>query len=511
SQVHQPGQAQPSVSIADREHFKVHARADAPLLFISDPIKGRISQQWTIQFTRGLWHDGQFQGVLVLAVSAEHLTTALKAIFPDPTDAASLLKNDGTYLARSYYLTDILGQKLPSSWPFIAHPEQTHGSFDIMAAIDEYERFYSWRRVENYPLVVMVGMGAEKARALIDESIRASHWQSGAGTVLLLLAGLSMSALWAQRSARAVVLQKVAEALAVETSRLNTVLEYFPDGLLIKDSSEHVIFVNALWPRLLGLDTPPSVLQGMHDRQVRELLGPERAAWLPLPQLGHAVGLRSSYEVSAGQGRHLEVSHIEILQDHQYFGAVWLLRDITGRKQHELELTELASTDMLTGLPNRRSFMLGMKKLHETALLDKNITGVAMMLDIDHFKRVNDTHGHATGDVVLRHVAKLIKASVRATDIPGRYGGEEFWILQPDTSIADGMATAQRIRQAMEASCFEVDGQEICVTISIGVSPMNADISPDRALQQADLALYEAKHTGRNRVCLWQEPEPPPA
>lgn len=494
----------PRVSIADREHFRVHAAADRPFLFISDPIKGRISQQWTIQFTRGLWRDGVFQGVLVLSISADHLATALKAIFPDPTDAGSLVKHDGTYLVRSYHLTEVLGRKLPAERPFIQHPERDHGNYKGVGMVDEIERFYSWRRVQDYPLVILVGFGSDKAMALIEASIKDSLWQSGAGSALLLIAGLIMSALWTQRNIRSADLQRVADALAVETTRLNTVLKCFPGGILIKDNDDRVVFVNPLWPRLLALPAAAAALQGVHDRDLRQLLGEETAAWFP----PHGPAARPeggrSREVITAQGRYLEIDAVEVLQDQQSLGSVWLIRDITERKQHELKLTELASTDTLTGLPNRRSFMQAIHALYQAAQRDRSVTGVVMMLDIDRFKRVNDTYGHAIGDIVLQYVANLIQSSIRVTDVPGRYGGEEFVVLQPRTTLQDGLATAERIRQAMEDSCIDAEGQEIRITISIGVSLVSVAEHPEAALQHADLALYQAKNTGRNRVCLWE-------
>ena len=168
-------------------------------------------------------------------------------------------------------------------------------------------------------------------------------------------------------------------------------------------------------------------------------------------------------------------------------------------------LNELASTDTLTGLPNRRSFMHGINTLYTAVLQGQGKAGVVMMLDIDRFKRVNDTYGHATGDEVLKHIARLIQSSVRSADMPGRYGGEEFVVLQPHTTLAEGMATAERIRRQVEETPIDVDGQVIRVTISIGVARVSAHHPPKAALQLADQALYEAKNSGRNKVCLAEE------
>src|SRR5690606_34963820 len=121
----------------------------------------------------------------------------------------------------------------------------------------------------------------------------------------------------------------------------------------------------------------------------------------------------------------------------------------------------------------------------------------------DHFKRVNDTYGHAAGDMVLQRVAEVLRTNLRGSDMAGRLGGEEFAALMPGTSVAEGVHIAERMRQTLESLEIEVDGQLIRITISIGIAEVQAEGSPDQALRQADEALYRAKNTGRNRVCVW--------
>lgn len=228
------------VFITDREHFQVHLSAAQPFLFISQPIKGRISQEWTIQFTRGLWHNGEFKGVIVLAVSAEYLATALKVIFPDRIDAASLIRSNGIYLARSYHLADVLGTRLPRTRPFIQHPELTHGTYEATADVDHISRLYSWQRVGNYPLVILVGLSAEKAMAVSNQAIKDSHWQSGFGSALLLLSGLIMAWLWAQRSMHTTQLRRVADALEASKTELRNTLDAVRDGMWTFDHTTDI-------------------------------------------------------------------------------------------------------------------------------------------------------------------------------------------------------------------------------------------------------------------------------
>lgn len=163
---------------------------------------------------------------------------------------------------------------------------------------------------------------------------------------------------------------------------------------------------------------------------------------------------------------------------------------------------ELAAIDSLTGLGNRRIFE---KQLAE--MLDRSAHGgralSLMMLDIDHFKAVNDRYGHDAGDHVLKTLAQRIRSVLRRSDSICRYGGEEFIVLLPDTSLAAGRVIAERVRAAIEAAAFSLDAagdQTIPVTISIGLAARGDDANAEALLRQADKALYASKTAGRNRV-----------
>ncbi|WP_229414366.1 sensor domain-containing diguanylate cyclase [Zemynaea arenosa] len=176
--------------------------------------------------------------------------------------------------------------------------------------------------------------------------------------------------------------------------------------------------------------------------------------------------------------------------------------DITERQRMDAELRLLATTDFLTGLPNRREFMARLDE--ELARVQRHVDGQAavLMLDIDHFKTINDRHGHPVGDAVLRHVAELMRSTQRKIDTLGRMGGEEFAVLLPGAGHAAAAAYAERLRHTVAASpCRLEDGEEIAVTVSIGCAEIRAfDPTGDAALLRADKALYGAKAAGRNRV-----------
>lgn len=166
-------------------------------------------------------------------------------------------------------------------------------------------------------------------------------------------------------------------------------------------------------------------------------------------------------------------------------------------------LLERSSTDMMTHLKLKYFFYNVLTDKLDNALSSESNLSV-IMLDIDFFKRFNDTYGHACGDYVLQTVAKIIKSNIRGQDMASRYGGEEFTVLLNDTSMEDAMIVAERIRSKIEQFDFCYEDQHVKVTISLGVATFDAHLnpvtSPKLLLDQADKALYVSKRSGRNRV-----------
>lgn len=179
----------------------------------------------------------------------------------------------------------------------------------------------------------------------------------------------------------------------------------------------------------------------------------------------------------------------------------------TGQRVIDLEqqLVALAKTDMLTGLPTRRAFMeqfereLGRARRYHTPL-------ACVLLDIDFFKKINDTHGHGAGDRVLWAVADLVRGSVRVIDTVGRYGGEEFCALLPETQEHSAIIWAERTRRKVEEALFPVNGQDLRVTASFGVAQLLDDTArPGDLIELADQALLVAKQSGRNCVVRYSD------
>lgn len=166
------------------------------------------------------------------------------------------------------------------------------------------------------------------------------------------------------------------------------------------------------------------------------------------------------------------------------------------------ELQKLSSTDRLTSLYNRGHWEEALR-LEHARHVRYGTSAALVMFDIDHFKRVNDTYGHQCGDSVIQRVADVVREHTREADIAGRYGGEEFAVLMPDTDKHGGAMFAERLRAAVEALDVMHEGESIRCTISLGVADMVGPIDDYKTLiERADQALYASKENGRNRVSV---------
>ncbi|AHF04262.1 diguanylate cyclase [Marichromatium purpuratum 984] len=178
-----------------------------------------------------------------------------------------------------------------------------------------------------------------------------------------------------------------------------------------------------------------------------------------------------------------------------------LVKEIERREQLEQELRRIASVDELTGLHTRRHLLeLGEHELKRMARHRRGLS--VLLLDLDHFKRVNDVHGHVAGDRVLEHFGTLFRSALREDDVPGRFGGEEFMAVLPEIRLEAAAEVAERLRARVAEAETQWKGERLRVTVSIGVAEVAVDEPLERAIARADRALYVAKRNGRDRVEL---------
>ena len=305
---------------------------------------------------------------------------------------------------------------------------------------------------------------------------------------------------------------KAEEALRQAEQRLQAIIKQFPAGVLLTDALEqHVLAANEALCLLLNLPFTPEVLSGQALAALEGPLPPELAGVLRVPQATSSANLAPNNGTptltigSVESGLVLQIEHIGLQHGAQALGHFWVVRNVTARKLREMRLEQLASTDSLTRLSNRRAFMARLALELEEVRSGTRAPGTLVMLDIDFFKKVNDTYGHAAGDQVIQHLAVTLSHELRRDDLAGRLGGEEFAVLLSGAGSDGGLMHAERLRQAVASSSAQVQGiGPIPYTVSLGVYPLQCDaLTPDECLARADAAMYQSKHQGRNQTTLW--------
>ncbi|WP_321366939.1 diguanylate cyclase [uncultured Desulfuromusa sp.] len=228
--------------------------------------------------------------------------------------------------------------------------------------------------------------------------------------------------------------------------------------------------------------------------------------WHDLPLIAFAEdqqGLLNGFQLGASDSVHVEIDPIELSARMNRHLERW--QRLLELRQSKEQLQKMALTDPLTKLGNRATFDMSIKQ----AAACSQRSGVPyslLMIDLDHFKKFNDSYGHQAGDSVLRLVADAIRNSARNADICCRYGGEEFAVILPDTKGNNAEVLAARIhKQVAKVSCKQPSGR-MPITVSIGISCANrsSNIHPAQLIEEADQALYQAKKHGRNRTEIWQ-------
>ncbi len=294
----------------------------------------------------------------------------------------------------------------------------------------------------------------------------------------------------------------------IEESRalLGFILDSSPSDVVLVDvESGFVHFINNQMVERLGLQWPPMKLflpELLHDPATsRQLMD-------ALEKYGQVDGMEALIGTRNPRWSSLSARLIEV--DGRLAHLLWGF-DISTHKQLESQLRELATRDSLTGLLNRRAFLE-----RGTALLDhcrRHAKPCAvLMIDIDHFKRINDRYGHQTGDDSLRACATSIAGALREADILGRLGGEEFAALLPHSSTESAHLVAERIRDAIsQLQILSIASEPLRITVSIGMAEMaHRDAGIETILAWADQALYRAKATGRNKVLAYERSIPSP-
>ncbi|SDH05548.1 diguanylate cyclase [Roseospirillum parvum] len=307
-------------------------------------------------------------------------------------------------------------------------------------------------------------------------------------------------------TAEIAVRQKAEADMAAQAHRaleseieLNTLIESTDDFIWFVDREGRLVLWNSAVSDYRAQRGKGPVRRGI---TAADMLPADKAAeWEELYRRTLS-GERPIIELELSDGRHQTFAFAPMMREGEVIGASVFSRDITVRRAMERQLEQLASTDPLTGASNRRRFMKQAQvEWERSQRYDSPLS--LLMIDIDHFKSINDTHGHAIGDKVLKAMVMECIARLRGTDLLGRLGGEEFAVLLPQTPAAAAAQTAERLRQALAELSVATDNGPLRFTVSLGLAcRVGAEDTVEECLRRADAALYKAKAGGRDRLVV---------
>ncbi len=474
----------PALNLGDRPYFQGALRDASGKLHIGVPLRSRINTNWVLPLARALrGADGQVVAVIAASLSVNYFRDVLGAALPDG-GRIQVLRDDGIVMLRDPPEDDAIGSDFADRPLFRAAAGRERGVLRLTDPRD-VDRLIAFQRLAGFPLLVTTGIGFDQA--LRDWRLTSAVLLGGTlalGSLIIFLAWILVRGV-----DRLIEQDKV---LTDASILLNATLAHMGQGVVVVDGADKVVLANRRLPALLG---------------VPEALGQPGTG---LDRLAAAAGLEA--ELFAGAAgpeieRRLGDGRWVVLQIDAMPGGrlVTLIDDITGRKAIEAELRQLVSTDPLTRLHNRRAFFDRAAREHAAIRAGGPPAAVAL-IDVDHFKRLNDTHGHLAGDRALRAIADCMRQSVSAGDMVGRIGGEEFAVLMPACPLGEAERTAEHLRASVEnlaipAGDDAAEGGIIRCTVSVGLAVLGL-AGPDQALAVADRALYRAKSSGRNRVIV---------
>jgi diguanylate cyclase (GGDEF)-like protein len=355
---------QDKVYLGDREHFTVHQNKPHSGLFISKPLMGKVSKRWTIQFSRRIERNGQFEGVMVLSLSPDYLYHTLVRLTQDTSDVILVLRGTGEIMARNQQMDKAMGTKTTKVSLIDNYAPGQSGSFIAQGALDQVERIYTWHYLIDYPVVVSLGLNMKDLMAPVEKAIKAERFKGVISTL----------AMW----------------------------------------------VTALLVVFLTLRTQANI-------------------------------------------------------------------------RRRLEFEHAALHDQLTGLKNRTALVSHLQAAIQKAQVEPSRFAL-LFIDLDGFKLINDQHGHAAGDAVLKAVAGRLKSCARGTDLVTRIGGDEFVIVCHGYHQLDGIQKLVDRLSASLANPIGIDHQKLQIGASIGIAmyPEQGQTAED-LLQASDRAMYYRK------------------
>ena len=499
------GPSRQGLALGDLRQFGIHRERGGDRLYVSRPERSRITGEWIVQFTRPIRDaNGRLTGVIALAIPPAWFLRFYDSIDLGPDATVSLMRLDATVIARSSRADGNrhMGTTIPDAPQ--TRDGATSGAFRKPSRLDGVDRFYAWRKLPEYGLVVTVGQAVADAEARFAQQRAVMH---GAGlAVSLVLALLGWAAIGAADRRR-----RALRALAAAEARWKLALNAAGDGVWDCDVATGMATLSPSAQRILDSEHP--TVSWFGDKGLAELVHPDEVDAVRAALRAHVEGATLDYAMEHrlrtrdGGWRWIEArgAVTERGERGEPLRMVGTFSNIDARKQEEQRMRRMAHEDALTRLPNRVLLDDRMRQAILAAEREGHKVGL-VYFDLDKFKPVNDTHGHAVGDRLLRMVAQRVRAALRESDTLARVGGDEFAVLLPRCARAeDAERVAATILARLEAP-FEEGALTLRISGSLGYAlypDCGAGDDGDAAkalLHCADLAMYDAKAHGRNRV-----------
>lgn len=519
---------------ADRPYFMAAIHGEPETVYVS-PITLNVEHHQierpykpVIQLSMPLANEkGEVGGVLVLNYLATYLFAIVSRHSVNSSSIAQLIDSNGFWI-KAADSNDEWGGMLDgrenqafridysAAWKTIVESESEHGQFintDGMFTFSKISPF-EMRHRKGHSQALYIPTQAMPSNMwvllsyvpseLLEQQVKNKDSMSYINQGILILSLLILSLLFAQKRVEhaedlRLIKQKDLRLSAVVDTALDGIITIDEKGIISSSNPAACKMFAYEKHEMLGQNIKmivPSPHKQPHDHYIDRYLETRQARIV-----------NNTREVDA-ERKDGSIFPIELCVGAKEFDGSWLftgiIRDITERKALAEKIEKMAISDALTGIYNRGYFT---DKLDEEFLRAKRyqLNLSLMMLDLDHFKAVNDQYGHPAGDAVLIALANQIQKSIRNIDALARYGGEEFAIIMPETDCDGAQIIAERIRRDVEAMEVDVGNQVVKKTVSIGIACFTngeADESADAFLIRADDALYQAKHSGRNRVVL---------
>ena len=492
------------LALGDLRQFAVHRERGGDRLYVSRSERNRLSKQWAVQFTRPIRAaDGGLAGMIAVAIPPEYFLRFYDSIDLGPDATVSLMRLDATVIARSSRADGNrhMGATIPDAPQ--TRDAGTSGAFRRASRLDGIERFYAWRKLPEYGLVVTVGQAVTDAEARFAQ--QRAVMRSAGLVVSLVLAVLGWAAIGAADRRR-----RALKALAAAEARWKMALNAAGDGVWDSDVRTGLVTLSPNAQRILDSEHP--TVSWFGNDSLAGLVHPDELAAVRAALRAHIDGLTADYAMEHrlrtrdGLWRWIEArgTVTERGEHGEALRMVGTFSNIDARKQEEQRMRRMAHEDALTGLPNRVLLHDRMRQAILAAQREGHKVGL-VYFDLDNFKPVNDTHGHAVGDRLLRMVAQRLRAALRESDTLARVGGDEFAVLLPRCQQPqDAERVAATILARLEQP-FEDGERTLRISGSLGYAlypdcGVGDGDAAESLLHCADLAMYDAKAHGRNRI-----------